>query len=96
MTLGFRVKSGWAAAVLIATSKKSPAVRQPCDRAGGPRCGALKSRAWCAASSVSLASEGRLFRSMLVDGLERCGVSVRVVLEREVYELLGKTLRRSP
>jgi hypothetical protein len=42
------------------------------------------------------ASEGRLFRSVLVDGLERCGVSVRVVLEREVYELLGKTLRRSP
>ena len=31
------------------------------------------------------ASEGQLFRRVLVDGLERCGVKVRVVLEREVY-----------
>jgi len=42
------------------------------------------------------ASEGRLFRVVLVDGLEHCGVTVRVVLEREVYELLGKALHRSP
>ena len=42
------------------------------------------------------ASEGRLFRTVLIDGLEHCGVTVRVVLEREVYELLGKALRRSP
>jgi hypothetical protein len=42
------------------------------------------------------ASEGRLFRSVLVAALEQCGVSVRIVLEREVYELLGKALRRSP
>jgi len=36
------------------------------------------------------ASEGRLFRTVLVDGLEHCGLRVRVVLEREVYELLAK------
>jgi len=42
------------------------------------------------------ASEGRLFRAVLVDGLKHCDVTVRVVLEREVYDLLGKALRRSP
>ena len=42
------------------------------------------------------ASEGRLFRTVLVDALEQCGVTVRVILEREVYDLLGKVLRRSP
>ena len=42
------------------------------------------------------ASEGRLFRTVLVDGLKHCDVAVRVVLEREVYDLLGKALRRSP
>src|SRR6266705_3189936 len=42
------------------------------------------------------ASEGRLFRTVLVAALEQCGVTVRVILEREVYELLGKALRRSP
>jgi len=42
------------------------------------------------------ASEGRLFRTVLVAALEHCGVTVRVILEREIYELLGKVLRRSP
>ncbi|HKC39792.1 MAG TPA: hypothetical protein VKC15_09655 [Gemmatimonadales bacterium] len=42
------------------------------------------------------ASEGRLFRTVLVDGLEKCDIRVRVVLEREIYELLGKALRVRP
>jgi hypothetical protein len=154
MTLGFRVKSGWAAAVLIANSKKAPAVidsrlieladpgvahsRQPyhagfgtaqsdtakvarlvrgIERFSSRTIAALvdeyrehhrlRSAAVVVASLTdpasignqhmrAHASEGRLFRTVLVDGLERCGVKVRVVLEREVYELLGKALRRSP
>jgi len=40
------------------------------------------------------ASEDRLFRTVLVDSLEHCGLRVRVVLEREFYNLLGKALRR--
>jgi hypothetical protein len=154
MTLGFRVKSGWAAAVLIAHSTKAPAVldsrlieladpgvadsRQPyhagfgtaqtdtakvtrlvrgIERFSSRGIAALldeyraKHRVRRAAVVVSSltdpasianqhmrahASEGRLFRTVLVDGLEHCGVSVRVVLEREVYELLAKALRRSP
>jgi hypothetical protein len=154
MTLGFRVKSGWAAAVLIAHSKKAPAVidsrvieladpgvpgsRQPfhaglgteqtdtakltrlvrsIERFSRRTIAALldeyrerhpvRNAAVVVASLTdpasianqhmrAHASEGRLFRTVLVDGLERCGVKVRVVLEREVYELLGKALRRSP
>jgi len=42
------------------------------------------------------ASEGRLFRTVLVAALAQCGVTVRVILEREIYELLGNVLRRSP
>ncbi len=154
MTLGFRVKSGWAAAVLIAIAKKAPAVidsrvieladpdmadsRQPyhagfgtaqtdtakvarlvrgIERFSRRRVAALldeyraehpvRSAAVVVASLTdpatianqhmrAHASEGRLFRTVLVDGLEHCGLRVRVVLEREVYELLGKALRRSP
>jgi hypothetical protein len=154
MTLGFRLKSGWAAAVLIANAKQAPAVidsrvieladpdvadsRQPYHaglgtaqtdtakvarlvrgiehfsrrtiaalvdeyRAEHP----VRSAAVVVASLTdpatianqhmrAHASEGRLFRTVLVDGLEHCGLRVRVVLEREVYELLGKALRRSP
>ena len=153
-TLGFRIKSGWAAAVLIANSAKAPTVidsrvieladpdvaysRQPyhaglgtaqtdtakvtrlvrgIERFSRHAIAALVTEyrerhrlrnAAVVASSltdpVSIAnqhmrahaSEGRLFRVVLVDGLEHCGVTVRVVLEREVYELLGKALRRSP
>jgi hypothetical protein len=154
MTLGFRVKSGWAAAVLIANAKKAPAVidsrvieladpdvansRQPYHAGFGTaqtdtaRVARLvrgierfsrraitalldeyraehpvRSAAVVVASLTdpatianqhmrAHASEGRLFRTVLVDGLEHCGLRVRVVLEREVYELLGKALRRSP
>ena len=154
MTLGFRVKSGWAAAVLIAKSAKTPTVidsrvieladpgvadsRQPYHAGFGTAqtdtakvtrlvhgierfsrrvIAALLAeyreqhrlrRAAVVVASVTdpatianqhmraHASEGRLFRTVLVDGLEQCGVSVRVVLEREVYELLAKALRRSP
>ena len=154
MTLGFRVRSGWAAAVLIANTKKAPTViesriieladpkvagsRQPyhagfgteqtdtarvarlvrgIERFSRRTISALldehraehrvRSAAVVVASLTdpatianqhmrAHASEGRLFRTVLVDGLERCGLRVRVVLEREVYELLGKALRRSP
>lgn len=154
MTLGFRVKSGWAAAVLIAKTKTAPAVvdsrlieladpdvadsRQPyhagfgtaqtdtakvarlvrgIERFSRGTIAALldeyrgehrvRSAAVVVASLTdpatignqhmrAHASEGRLFRTVLVDGLEHCGLRVRVVLEREVYELLGQALRRSP
>src|SRR5213593_4739522 len=154
MTLGFRVKSGWAAAVLIANAKKAPAVidsrvivladpdvadsRQPyhagfgtaqtdtakvarlvrgIERFSRRAIAALldqyradhpvRSAAVVVASLTdpatianqhmrAHASEGRLFRTVLVDSLEHCGLRVRVVLEREVYHLLGKALRRSP
>lgn len=154
MTLGFRVKSGWAAAVLLSSSRKSPAVidsrvieladpgvaesRQPYHAGFGTAQSdtakverlvrgverfsrrtiavlideyrarhKLRSAAVVVASLTdpatianphmrAHASEGRLFRTVLVDGLEQCGLRVRVVLEREVYEILGKALRRSP
>jgi len=153
-TLGFRVKSGWAAAVLIAHSGKSPTVidsrvieladpdvahsRQPYHAGLGTaqtdtakvtrlvrgierfsrrtikglldeyRATHRLRRAAVVASSLTdpasianqhmraRASEGRLFRTVLVDGLENCDIRVRVVLEREVYELLGKALRLRP
>jgi len=151
-TLGFRVKTGWAAAVLIANSAKpvvldsrvielaDPGVadsRQPYHAGfGTAQTDTAKvtrlvrgierfSRRTIAAlvaeyrehyrlrSAVVVvasltdpasianqhmrahASEGRLFRTVLIDGLKHCDVPVRVVLEREVYELLGKALRRS-
>ncbi len=153
-TLGFRVKSGWAAAVLIANSAKAPTVidsrvieladpdvahsRQPyhaglgtaqTDTAKVTRLvrgierfsrhaiaalvaeyrerHRLRSAAVVASSLTdpasianqhmrAHASEGRLFRTVLIDGLEKCDIKVRVVLEREVYELLGKALRVRP
>ena len=153
-TLGFRVKSGWAAAVLIAHSHKVPTVidsrvieladpdvphsRQPfhaglgteqtdtakvtrlvrgIERFSRRMIAALLEEyrqhhqlrgAAVVASSLTdpasianqhmraHASEGRLFRTVLVDALEHCDVAVRVVLEREVYQLLGKALRRPP
>jgi len=153
-TLGFRVKSGWATAVLIANAVKAPTVqvsrvidlsdpavrgsRQPyhaglgteqTDTAKVTRLvrgieqfsrrqiaalleefGAEQRVRRAAVVVASLTdpasignqhmrahgSEGQLFRTVLVDGLERCGVTVRVVLEREVYELLGKARRRGP
>ena len=155
MSLGLRVKSGWAAAVLIAKSAKAPIVidsrvieladpavadsRQPyhagfgtaqtdtakvarlvrgVERFSRRAIAALldeyraeqhpvRSAAVVVASLTdpatianqhmrAHASEGRLFRTALVDSLEHCGLRVRVVLEREVYHLLGKALRRSP
>src|SRR5258708_33389290 len=153
-TLGFRVKSGWAAAVLIAKSAKAPTVidsrvieladpaaadsRQPYHAGfGSEQTDTVKvtrlvrgierfslrtiaalldeyraehrvRRAAVVVASLTdpatianqhmraHASEGRLFRTVLVDALEQCGVTVRVVLEREVDDLLGKALRRSP
>jgi hypothetical protein len=153
-SLGFRVKSGWAAVVLIAGSRKKPRLvdsraielsdpavahaRQPYHagfgtaqpdaakvarlvggverfsrRAIAQLVAAYRAQHRVKAAGVVVASltdpatitnphmrahasEGRLFRSVLVDGLERCGVDVRVILEHEVYDLLGKTLRCAP
>ena len=153
-TLGFRVKSGWAAVVLLSNSRKSPAVvvsrlveladpriphsRQPHHAGFGAAqtniakvktlvrgverfsrhavkrllaelrpYGRVRSAAVVVASLTdpasitnqhmrAHASEGQLFRRVLVEALERCGVKVRVVLEREVYELLGTKVRGSP
>ena len=153
-TLGFRVKSGWAAAVLIANSAKAPTVidsrvieladpdvadsRQPYHAGVGTaqtdtakvtrlvrgierfsrhaiaalvaeyrerhplRSAAVVASSLTDPASIANqhmrahASEGRLFRTVLVDGLEKCDIKVRVVLEREVYELLGKALRLRP
>ena len=154
MTLGLRVKSGWAAAVLLTNSRTSAAVvdsrvieladadaphsRQPFHVAFGTaqtdsakikqlvrgierfsrrsvrtfieklhEHGRVRRATVVVASltdPASLAnqhmrahaSEGTLFRNVLVDALGRCGVNVRVVLEREVYELLAKRLHGSP
>ena len=152
-TLGFRVKSGWAAAVLLASSKDAPTLvdsrvidladpsvagsRQPyhagfgtaqSDRAKVTRLlrgierfsrrviAALLAdhrenhqvrRAGIVVASLTdpativnqhmraHANEGRLFRMVLIDALEQCGVTVRVVLERDVYDVLGKALHQS-
>ena len=151
---GFRVKSGWAAAVLIVNSRKVPTVidsrmielsdpqvpdsRQPyhagfstaqtdsgkvgrlvrgIERFSGRAIAQLLAEyrkdhrlqsAGIVVASLTdpatianqhmraHASEGQLFRRVLVDGLEQCGMRVRVVREREVYALLAKALRRSP
>jgi len=153
-TLGFRVKSGWAAAVLIANSAKAPTVidsrvieladpdvadsRQPYHAGVGTaqtdatkvtrlvrgierfsrhaiaalvaeyrerhrlRSAAVVASSLTDPASIANqhmrahASEGRLFRTVLIDGLEKCDIKVRVVLEREVYERLGKALRVRP
>lgn len=151
--LGFRVKTGWAAAVLIANARNAPTVidshvvqladpdvkdsRQPYHagfgtaqtdtaevtrlvrgierfsrrsvaallgdyrdrhlRGAGVVVASLTDPASIANQHMRAhASEGLLFRRVLVAALEQCGVAVRIVLEREVYELLGKALRRSP
>jgi hypothetical protein len=145
-TLGFRVKSGWAAAVLITRAARAPTVldsrivaladpdmpdaRQPyhasatvtrlvrdVERFSKRSVAALlaeyrtQHRVRTAGVVVSSltdpmsivnqhmrahASEGRLFRTVLAAALEQCGVTVRVILERDVYNLLGKALRRTP
>ena len=41
-------------------------------------------------------SEGRLFRTVVVDGAKASRLPTQVVLEREVYERLGRVLRRPP
>ncbi len=154
-TLGFRVKSGWAAAVLITNSPRAPTTvldsrvieladpdvadaRQPYHAGFGTaqtdttkvsrlirgverfasrsvadlladyrkqhhvrNAGVVVSSLTDPASIANQhmrahASEGRLFRTVLAAALEQCGVNVRVILEREIYELLGEALRRSP
>ncbi|PYO94496.1 MAG: hypothetical protein DMD62_05185 [Gemmatimonadetes bacterium] len=154
MSLGFRVKSGWAAAVLLSSSRATPRVtdsrvieladpavphsRQPYHAGFGAAqtdtgkvdrlvrgieafsrntiaamvdeyrehhrvrnatviVASLTDPASIANQHMRAhASEGQLFRAVLVDGLRRCGLKVKIVLEREVYELLGKKLRASP
>jgi hypothetical protein len=149
--LGFRVKSGWAAVVLLGGSRKAPRVldsrvvalsdpavrhsRQPYHAAFGTaqtdkravdrlirgierfsrgKIAALVeatrdehrlSGAGVVVSSLTdpatianqhmraHGSEGRLFRTVTADGLERCGVKTRIVLERDIYEDLAKRLR---
>lgn len=153
MTLGFRVKSGWAAMVSLDTGRTSPVVldsrrveladpgvphsHQPyhaafgtaqTDRAKVRRLirgierfsrdavkrlvrqyrgrRAVRRAAVVVASLTdpagianqhmrAHASEGQLFRAVLVAALERQGITVRVVLEREVYGLLATAVKRS-
>ncbi len=153
MSLGLRVKSGWAAAVLLSNSRATPRVidsrvidladpavphsRQPyhagfgtaqtntakvdrlirgIERFSRHAIAALvdeyREHLRVRAATVVVASltdpasianqhmrahasEGQLFRAVLVHALEGCGLKVRVVLEREVYELLGKQLHGS-
>lgn len=149
--LGFRVKSGWAAVVLLGGSRKAPRVvdsrivalsdpavrhsRQPYHAAFGTAqtdkravarlissierfsrgtiaalveatrdehrlrdAGVVVSSLTDPATIANQhmrahASEGRLFRTVTADGLERCGVKPRIVLERDIYEALAKRLR---
>jgi hypothetical protein len=149
-TLGFRVKSGWAAAVLLASARDAPTLvdsrvidladpsvagsRQPyhagfgtaqsdtakvtrllrgIERFSRRTVAALLAgyreqhqvrRAGVVVASLTdpatignqhmraHANEGRLFRTVLIDALEECGLTVRVVLERDVYDLLAKGL----
>ena len=150
--LGFRVKTGWAAVVLIAGPKSAPSLldsriielndphvpdsRQPYHAGFGSaqtderkvaqlvrgieqfshhaiaqlvsdykkqyrvkNAGIIATSLTDPATIANQhmrahASEGRLFRTVVVDGLEECGLATRVVLEREVYQQLGKALRR--
>jgi len=154
MSLGFRVKSGWAASVLLTNSRTVPRLidsrvlviadpdvphsRQPYHAGLGTaqtnaakvdrlvrgierfsrrviarlideyrkqhriRTAAVVVASLTDPASIANqhmrahASEGQLFRAVLVDGLERCGLSVRVVLERDVYDQLGESLQSSP
>ena len=152
--LGFRVKSGWAAVVLIAGTRKAPRLidsrvielsdprvahsRQPYHaglgtaqtnvakvtrlikgierfsrvtiakllaeygaehriRRAGVVVASLTDPATIANQHMRAhGSEGQLFRRVVVESLERHGLAVRVVLERDVYALLGKRLRTAP
>jgi len=42
------------------------------------------------------ASEGQLYRRVVAEGLEGLGFATQIFLERDVYELLAKKVRRSP
>lgn len=153
-SLGFRVKSGWAAVVFLGGSRKAPQLletrivelsdpavphaRQPYHAGfgaaqrnaakvarlvqgierfstgaivkllGGYREQHRVTRAGVVVSSLTdpatitnphmraHASEGQLFRRVLVEALEHCGVKVRVVLEREIYKSLARALRCAP
>jgi len=150
--LGFRVKSGWAAVVLLAGPKASPRVldsrvielsdpdvadsRQPYHagfgtaqtntakvdrlvrgierfsrrtiaallteyrrenriRGAGIVVPSLTDPATIASPHMRAhASEGRLFRTVVADGAKACRLPAQIVLEREVYERLGRALRR--
>jgi hypothetical protein len=152
-TLGFRVKSGWAAAVLLAGPPDLPQVcdrkavelsdpavpgsRQPyhagmsklqTDNAKIERLkkiitqaaeasvrqlianctGEMKIRAAGVVVGSDIdpskianphirahALEGRLFREVLVDALKSCQVGSSVILERELYRVAAKELKRS-
>lgn len=154
-TLGIRVKTGWAAVVLLGGTAKTPRLldsrevrlsdwdlphgRQPFhasfgteqkDRALIARLvkgveryarGALAAllreyaqaghgvrRVAIVVSSLTdpasianqhmraHASEGQLYRRVVVEGLERSGLKTSVILDREVYAQLATTVRRSP
>ena len=152
--LGVRVKSGWAAVVLLGGSRSNPELldsraidlsdpdvahsRQPYHASFGTaqadlakvnrltrgiarfsrralerlvseyrRHGALRGAGVVVPSLTdprtianqhmrAHANEGRLFRTVVIDGVRRCKLAAHVVLEREVYERLGRVLRRSP
>jgi len=152
--VGFRVKSGWAAVVLLAGPKSAPRVldsriielsdpdvadsRQPYHAGFGTAQSDLAkvarlvrgierfSRASLAALIATYrkrgrlrgagvvvpsltdpatiasphmrahANEGRLFRTVVLDGVRRCRLPARFELERDVLERLGRALRRPP
>ncbi|MGH7672033.1 MAG: hypothetical protein ACREMC_03975 [Gemmatimonadales bacterium] len=152
--IGFRVKSGWAAAVLLGGPKSAPHVldsriielsdpdvshsRQPYHAGiGTAQTNAAKvarlvrgierfSRASLAALIAEYrkrgrlrgagvvvpsltdpatiasphmrahANEGRLFRTVVMDGVRRRRLPARFELERDVFERLGRALRRPP
>lgn len=152
--VGFRVKSGWAAAVLLGGPKSAPRVldsrvitlsdpavpysRQPYHAGFGTAqtdvakvarlvrgIGRYSRRALAALITEyrkrgrirgagivvpsltdpatvthphmrAHASEGRLFRTVVMDGVRRSRLPARFVLEREVFERLGGALHRPP
>lgn len=152
--VGFRVKSGWAAAVLLAGPKTAPRVldsrivelsdpdvadsRQPYHAGFGTAQSDLAkvaglvrgierfSRASLAALIAQYrklgrlrgagvvvpsltdpatiasphmrahANEGRLFRTVVMDDVRRHRLPARFELERDVFERLGRALRRPP
>lgn len=150
--LGFRVKSGWAAVVLLAGPKSAPCVldsrvielsdpgvsdsRQPYHagfgtaqtnvakvnrlvrgierfsratiktlladyrrehriRGAGIVVPSLTDPETIASPHMRAhANEGRLFRTVVADAAQHCHLPAAVVLERAVYERLGRALRR--